>query len=152
MLQPGDKAPDVSAVSTEGNMIRLYDYLGRNNVVLFFYPKDDTAGCTIEACEFRDARPRYDEANAVVLGISSDDQQAHQAFTSKYALNYPLLVDSDGKIAEAFGVPRSERGWPRRVTFLIDSDGTIQKVWSDFGDVTGHAGVVLEEAMALGRA
>lgn len=151
MLQPGDKAPDVSALSTEGNMIRLHDYFGRNSVVLYFYPKDDTTGCTIEACEFRDARPHYDEADAVVLGVSSDDQEAHQAFTSKYSLNFPLLVDSDGKIAEAFGVPRSDRGWPKRVTFLIDSDGTIRKVWNDFGDVTGHAGIVLDELKALGH-
>jgi peroxiredoxin Q/BCP len=132
-------------------MIRLHDYLGRNNVVLYFYPKDDTTGCTIQACEFRDAQPHYTDASAVVLGVSSDDQQSHQAFTTKYSLNFPLLVDNDGKIAEAFGVPRSDRGWAKRVTFLIDSDGTIQKVWGDIGDVTGHAGDVLEEIKALGH-
>jgi peroxiredoxin Q/BCP len=152
MLQPGDKAPDVSALSTDGNTIRLYDYLGRNNVVLFFYPKDDTGGCTLQACEFRDSRVQYDEANTVVLGISADDQASHQAFTAKNSLNFPLLVDSDGKICEAFGVPRDSRGWPKRVTFLIDTDGVIQKVWGEIRDVTGHASEVLAEIDALGHA
>ena len=151
MLQPGDKAPDVSALSTDGNMIRLYDYFGRNNVVLYFYPKDDTSGCTKQACEFRDSREQYDVANSVVLGISSDDQESHQAFSSKFSLNFPLLVDSDGKIAEAFGVPRSDRGWPKRVTFLIDTEGIIRQVWNEIGDVTGHAGIVLQEIEALGH-
>src|SRR5687768_5318471 len=104
MLQPGDKAPDVSALSTDGSLIRLHDYLGRNNVVLYFYPEDDTAGCTKQACDFRDNRPMYDSSNTVVLGVSGDDQQSHQAFTSKYDLNFPLLVDTDGKLSEAFGV------------------------------------------------
>lgn len=148
MLQSGDKAPDFTAVTANGNTISLHDYLGRNNVVLFFYPKDDTSGCTREVCEFRDAQPNFADADAVVLGVSTDDQSSHAAFSSKYSLNFPLLVDSDEKICEAYGVGR-RNGEAHRVTFLIDIDGVIRHVWEKVS-VDGHAADVYEQIAALG--
>jgi len=149
MLQPGTPAPDFTATTTTGATISLHDYQGRNNVVLYFYPEDDTSGCTVEACEFRDARTDYDTTDAVVLGVSGDDQAAHQAFTDKYMLNFPLLVDSDGTICDVYGVPRNGT-YPARVTFLIDTDGIIRKVWESVKP-RGHAAEVLEEIKALGQ-
>lgn len=150
MLKQGDTAPDFTAVTTAGNTLSLHDYLGRNNVVLYFYPEDDTPGCTKEACEFRDARMSYDSSDTVVLGVSMDDQDAHQAFTDKYSLNFPLLVDTDGKICEAYDVPRHEGRYPKRVTYLIDTDGKIARVWESVVP-TGHAAEVLEAVQALGH-
>jgi peroxiredoxin Q/BCP len=141
MLTEGTKAPDISAVTTNGNTISLSDYMGRNNVVLFFYPEDDTSGCTYEACSFRDAKGDYDATDTVILGISTDDQASHQAFTSKYDLNYPLLVDTDRTICKAFDVPCDP--WAKRVTYLIDTDGMIAKVWEKV-DVRVHTAEVLE--------
>lgn len=147
MLQPGDKAPDFTATTTTGATISLHDYSGRNNVVLYFYPKDDTPGCTIEACEFRDARADYDASDVVVFGVSTDDQESHQQFTDKYSLNFPLLVDADGAICDLYGVPR--RGeFASRVTFLIDTDGVIREAWEQV-DPRGHASHVLDAVKAL---
>lgn len=141
MLQPGDKAPDFTATSTTGERISLHDYAGKNSVVLYFYPKDDTPGCTHQACEFRDARSEYEAAGAVVLGVSTDDQSSHEAFTSKYSLNFPLLVDSDGTICDLYGVPRNG-AFAARITFLIDREGIVRKVWENV-NVVGHAADVL---------
>jgi peroxiredoxin Q/BCP len=140
MLKAGDKAPDFSATTTDGNVISLHDYFGRNNVVLYFYPEDDTSGCTIEACEFRDARVDYDSANTVVFGVSNDDQASHQAFTRKFDLNFPLLVDTSGEICDAYDVPH--QNGPKRVTYLINTDGIIEKVWEQV-NARGHAAEVL---------
>ena len=142
MLQPGDKAPDFTATSTTGEEISLHDYAGSKSVVLYFYPKDDTPGCTHQACEFRDARSDYDAADAVVLGVSTDDQASHEAFTSKYSLNFPLLVDSDGTICDLYGVTRNG-DFAARITFLIAPDGTVEKVWEKV-NVVGHAADVLD--------
>jgi peroxiredoxin Q/BCP len=147
MLQPGDEAPDFTATATDGNVIALHDYFGRTNVVLYFYPEDDTSGCTREACEFRDAKASFDVTDAVILGVSGDDQGTHKAFTDKYALNFPLLVDSDGAICDLYGVPRHER-YPARVTFLIDTDGIIRHVWEKVNP-TGHAAEVHEKLAEL---
>lgn len=149
MLQPGDIAPDFTATTTTGATISLHDYHARNNVVLYFYPKDDTPGCTTEACEFRDAKPRYDESGAVVLGVSTDDQASHQAFTDRYGLNFPLIVDSDGEICDLYGVPRHGSA-ASRVTFLIDTSGVIRRVWEQVRP-QGHAADVLREMKSLGH-
>lgn len=115
-------------------------------MVLFFYPEDDTPGCTREACGFRDAKPEYDAADTVIFGISLDDQTAHQAFTQKYSLNFPLLVDTDGAICNAYDVPINNR-WPKRTTYLINKQGIISKVWEQV-HVAVHAAEVLEEILA----
>ncbi len=141
MLQPGTPAPDFTATTTGGTTVSLHDYTGRK-VVLFFYPQDDTPGCTREACGFRDSKEDFDAANAVVFGVSMDDDASHQAFTRKYNLNFPLIVDADGAICEAYGVSRKGT-WAKRVTFLIDEKGTIEKTWDEV-DPTDHAAEVLD--------
>src|ERR1017187_6682709 len=125
-LKPGDNAPSFTAESTDGSQISLSHYRGKSNVVLYFYPEDMTGGCTVEARKFRDDKSKYDEANTVILGVSLDDRAKHEAFTKKENLNFPLLVDSDATICNAYGVPIDwDRRHPHRWTFLIDSAGKI---------------------------
>ncbi|MBC7930999.1 MAG: thioredoxin-dependent thiol peroxidase [Rubrivivax sp.] len=147
MLKEGDTAPDFSTRDTDGNPVRLSDLRGQK-VVLYFYPKDDTPGCTIEACAFRDAHSVYEERGIKVLGISLDDGSSHQAFTSKYNLPFTLLSDTDHSVSDAYGV-YGEQTWGdkkfmgvARKTFLIDEDGRIKKVF-DKVNVEAHADDVL---------
>ncbi|MBL7988778.1 MAG: peroxiredoxin [Chlorobi bacterium] len=146
MLPEGIPAPDFTATTTDGTVVTLSSFHGLKNVVLFFYPEDDTPGCTREACGFRDAKPEYDASDTAIFGISLDDQTAHQAFTHKYNLNFPLLVDTDGAICAAYQVPINNR-WPKRVTYLINKQGAISKVWEQV-HVAAHAVEVLEEILA----
>lgn len=146
-LKPGDLAPGFSAVATDGRTIRLDQYAGQN-VVLYFYPRDDTPGCTKEACSFRDTHSRFAAKNAVILGVSTDGLKAHEKFAAKYQLPFPLLVDEDRAIVTAYGVwgektfmGRKHQG-THRVTFLIGPDGRIRKIWPKV-KVEGHADEVL---------
>ncbi|MCE7933878.1 MAG: peroxiredoxin [Chlorobi bacterium CHB2] len=145
MTPEGVPAPDFTATTTDGTVVTLSHFQGSNNVVLFFYPEDDTPGCTREACGFRDAKPEYDAADTVIFGVSLDDQASHQAFTEKFSLNFPLLVDSGGEICAAYGVPVNNR-WPKRVTFLVNKEGIISKVWEQV-HVAAHATEVLQELL-----
>lgn len=134
MIEEGDRAPSFDLAADDGSRVRLDDLRGRR-VVLYFYPKDDTSGCTVEACEFRDALPRIDAADAVVLGISPDSVSSHVKFKSKYDLNFPLLADEDHAVAEAYDVWKEKSMYGRtywgveRSTFLIDEGGRVGKVW-----------------------
>lgn len=133
-LKEGDPAPDFSVTANGGGKISLADYKGRN-VILYFYPKDDTPGCTKEACGFRDLHSELTKRGAVVLGVSTDSVKSHDKFVEKFKLPFALLADEDKKIVEAYGV----WGWKNflgrkyegtnRVTFLIGEDGRIKKVW-----------------------
>ena len=149
----GQKAPDFTALDDRGEKIKLSDYKGRN-VVLFFYPKDDTSGCTKEACSFRDALPRFDGLNAVVLGISPDSVKSHQKFKEKFQLPYPLVVDEDHAIAERYGVWGEKSMYGRkylgilRTTFVIDKSGKIAKVFEKVKP-EDHAAEVAEAVAAL---
>ncbi len=136
LLGIGDDAPAIDAVAHNGQKVTLAQFKGKP-VVVYFYPKDDTPGCTVEAKGIRDEWPELRKAGAVVLGVSSDDNVSHRAFASKYDLPFLLVPDTDHKIAGAFGVPVNN-GHAKRVTFLIDKGGKIAKV---FPDVTpdGHA-------------
>jgi peroxiredoxin Q/BCP len=127
-LQPGRPAPDFDASITSGETIRLSNYRGRK-VILYFYPKDDTPGCTVEACGLRDHYERIRELGAEVLGVSVDGAESHRRFTEKFNIPFPLVADADAKIAEAYGVYNAERKMARRVTFLIDEKGNIQRVF-----------------------
>ncbi len=147
-LKAGAVAPDFTAKTTDDSTIRLKQYAGRNIVVLYFYPEDDTPGCTKEACNFRDNMETLTGKGIVVLGVSMDDAASHRAFTSKYHLNFPLLIDAGERIAGAYGVPVTN-GRARRITFLIGKDGVIRKVYTAV-DVTKHALDVLEDAKSLG--
>jgi peroxiredoxin Q/BCP len=133
-LKVGDKAPSFTAATSGGGKISLADYLGQN-VVLYFYPRDDTPGCTKEACAFRDHFAEFKKRGAVVLGVSTDPVKAHDKFAAKFKLPFLLLADDDKKIVEAYGVwgeksfmGRKYQG-THRVTFLIGPDGKIKNLW-----------------------
>lgn len=134
MVEVGDLAPDFSLPSDSGDVVRLSDLRGRK-VVLYFYPKDDTSGCTREACGFRDALPEIEERNAVVLGVSPDSVRSHERFRDKYDLNFPLLADEDHEVAAAYGAWGKKKLYGReyegvlRSTFLIGEDGRVEKAY-----------------------
>lgn len=152
MIDHGDRVPDLELPSDDGERVRLSDFEGRK-VVLYFYPKDDTSGCTVEACEFRDANATISERNAVVLGVSPDGVKSHEKFKAKYDLNFPLLADEDHALAEAFGVWKEKSMYGRkymgieRSTFLIDETGKVQKVWRKV-KARGHADAVSDALTA----
>lgn len=139
ILNEGDLAPDFSAANAKGKEMQLSALKGKN-VVLYFYPKDDTPGCTIEAKEFTEAAAQFANAGALVLGVSYDDAVCHQAFIDKYALNIELICDTSRKIAEAYGCAGEK--YPNRDTFLINKDGKIAKIWRAVKP-QGHAAAVL---------
>ena len=133
-LQEGDKAPDFAAATTGGGKVVLSDFKGKN-VILYFYPKDDTPGCTKEACAFRDEFAAFKRKGAVVLGVSVDSVKSHAKFAEKFTLPFTLVSDEDKKIVQAYGVWGEKSFMGRkylgthRVTFLIGPDGRIQKIW-----------------------
>jgi thioredoxin-dependent peroxiredoxin len=138
-LAVGTDAPAFTAKDTNGNTVSLSDFAGKT-VVLYFYPKDDTPGCTKQACSFRDAQPDYKGKDVVVLGVSADDEASHQAFTAKYNLNFPLLADTDKSLIAAYDVDGG--GYAKRVTYVIDSNGKIIHVDGSVNTAT-HASDVL---------
>jgi len=148
MLKPGSKAPAFDLPSDAGQSVKLADLEGRK-VVLYFYPKDDTTGCTVEACEFRDRWADVKQTGAVVLGVSPDGVRSHEKFKAKFKLPFPLLADEDHRVAEQYGVwgEKSMYGRKyfgiRRTTFLIDETGRIAKVFEKVKP-KGHAQEVLE--------
>ena len=147
MLKEGDKAPDFTAKDQNGTTVSLKDLKGQR-VALYFYPKDDTPGCTKEACSFRDADDIYRSKGIKVFGVSVDDEASHQKFISKFQLPFDLLADTDHKIVEAYGVWGEKSMYGRkymgtmRKTFLIDEQGKIAKIF-DKVDVANHADEVL---------
>ena len=147
-LEPGDKAPSFSLTSDSGKKIKLSQFKGQV-VVLYFYPKDDTPGCTKEACAFRDAQSKLAQSSAVVLGVSPDSHESHVKFRDKFQLNFPLLADPDHAVAEAYGAWREKNMYGKksmgiqRSTYLIDAAGKIAKVWKKV-NVEGHDASVLE--------
>jgi len=148
MLKEGDKAPDFTSTDQDGNTVSLKDLKGQR-VALYFYPKDDTPGCTKEACSFRDADDVYSKKGIKVFGVSTDNEKSHQKFISKFQLPFDLLADTDKNIVEAYGVWGEKSMYGKkymgtmRKTFLIDGDGKIVKIF-DKVDVANHADEVLE--------
>jgi len=149
----GDKAPAFTVAGDGGGTIGLKDFKGRT-VVLYFYPKDDTPGCTKEACAFRDLMPDFSGIDAAVIGVSKDSVKRHDNFKAKYALPFALASDEDGKLCEAYGTWVKKKLYGReymgidRATFLIDGKGVIRKIWRKV-KVAGHAEEVLAAAQAL---
>jgi thioredoxin-dependent peroxiredoxin len=148
MLKEGDAAPDFQTRDEKGNPVKLSDFRGQK-VALYFYPKDDTPGCTKEACSFRDNYSTVEESGIKVLGVSLDDEASHQAFISKFNLPFTLLSDTDHSVSDAYGV-YGEQTWGdkkfmgvARKTFLIDEEGKIKKVF-DKVNVEAHADEVIE--------
>jgi len=151
-LKAGDPAPDFEGVTTGGERVSLKGYRGRK-LVMYFYPKDDTPGCTKQACSLRDHDREIAAKGAAILGVSTQDEESHKAFTKKFNLNFPLLADVDGTVGRAYGVLggpgiisklKSAAGFADRVTFVIDEKGRIAHV-IDRPDVARHA----EEVLAL---
>lgn len=143
-LKEGDIAPDFELNSHQDKPFSLYGILNNNWVVLFFYPKDDTPGCTAQACSFRNTYQEFNALGAEVLGISGDSAQSHQRFAQKQQLPYPLLSDPQGKVAKAFGVKKALGILPGRVTFVIAPDRTIRLAYSSQLQAESHQEKALE--------
>ncbi len=126
----GSKAPDFTLPSQSGEMVSLKGFLGKKPVVLFFYPKDDTPGCTKEACAFRDYHEEFRKLNTEVIGISSDSVESHRSFAKKHELPFTLLSDEGGKVRRLYGVPNTLGLFPGRVTYIIDREGIVRHVFS----------------------
>jgi thioredoxin-dependent peroxiredoxin len=129
-INVGDAAPDVTLPSQTGEDVSLGQFRGRNVVVLYFYPKNETTVCTKEACSFRDAYQDFVQAGAVVIGVSGDSAESHQAFAAHHRLPFILLSDASGRLREAFGVPKTLGILPGRVTYVIDKQGIVRHVFS----------------------
>ena len=147
-------APEFTLPTTGGQSISLDDYKGKQAVVLYFYPKDDTPGCTKEACAFRDLGSQFADAGAVILGVSPDPVESHARFAGKFSLNFPLLADADATVAKAYGAwgEKTNYGktsmWIIRSTFVIDRQGIVRKVFPQV-KVDQHADEVLEIVRSL---
>lgn len=147
-LKEGNKAPEFSLPSTDGKEISLADYKGKKNVVLYFYPKDNTPGCTQESCDFRDFSGKFAKKDAVVLGLSADSLKSHDNFKSKFSLPFPLLSDENKEVIKKYGVWKEKSMYGKkymgieRTTVVINKEGKIAKIYPKV-KVTGHAEEVL---------
>jgi peroxiredoxin Q/BCP len=154
-LEAGDRAPNFSLKDQDGKTHKLADYKGRT-VVLYFYPRDNTPGCTAEACSFRDEHEAIQRAGAVVLGVSTDSAEAHRKFQQQHSLPFPLLVDADAKVASAYGSWGEKTLYGRksigmtRSTFIIGPDGKLARVWKR-AKAADHGAVVLKALGELSR-
>lgn len=153
----GLQAPDFSLKNEKGETVSLKDFAGKKYVVLYFYPKDSTPGCTTEACDFRDAHKSFEELNAVILGVSPDDESMHTKFIEKHGLPFSLLIDDQHEAAEAYGVWKLKKNFGKeymgieRSTFLIDPTGTVVKEWRKV-KVDGHVEDALNTLKELTKA
>lgn len=146
MLPTGIQAPNFKLLDHEGNPHKLSDYAD-SWVLLYFYPKDDTPGCTKEACMLRDSALEYEEANIIVVGISSDDEMSHEKFISKYHLPFTLLSDPDKKVIDMYGA-KNNLGMTKRISYLIGPEGMIEKAYANVTPEI-HADEVLEDVKTL---
>jgi thioredoxin-dependent peroxiredoxin len=143
-IEIGSKAPEFSLPDQSGKRVNLSDYLGKSNLVVYFYPKDESYGCTKEACSFRDNFEVFKQAGAVVIGISSDDIASHQAFAANHKLPFILLSDRDKTVAERYGVGKSLGVLPGRVTFVIDRQGIVRMMFSSQLNFEKHISEAIE--------
>ena len=148
-IQAGDKAPDFTLPAQSGEPVRLKDRLGERVVVLYFYPRDDTRGCTAEACAFRDSHEVFAEAGAEVIGISSDSVDRHAAFAGRHELPFTLLSDQGGRVRKLYGVPAVLGLLPGRVTYVIDREGTVRHVLNSMTNISQHVSDALDEVRKL---
>jgi peroxiredoxin Q/BCP len=146
-VKVGDQAPDFEGPTSDGSRLGLKDFVGKKNVVLYFYPKDDTPGCTKEACSFRDNLESVRNLGAEIIGISTDSVQSHSKFADKYTLPFPLISDQEKRIAKAYGVLRDIGLSANRVTFIIDTKGKVVKIFPkvDVGKHTEEVVAALKE-------
>ncbi len=138
-VKVGDIAPDFTLPSQTGTPVSLKDFRGKKAVVLYFYPKDDTPGCTAESCAFRDSYQTFTDAGAEVIGVSGDSPESHQKFAKKYNLPFTLLSDTGNQLRKAYGVPAAAFGLlPGRVTYVIDKDGVIRHIFNSMMNFQAH--------------
>lgn len=142
-LQVGDRTPDFTLPSATGENVSIKDFLGKKAVVVYFYPKDDTPGCTAESCAFRDSYEVFKEAGAEIIGISGDSVESHQQFASKHKLPFILLSDRGDKVRKLFDVPSTLFILPGRVTYVIDKEGIVRHIFNSMLDFKAH----VEEAL-----
>ena len=140
MIDVGEMAPDFTLASDENRSVTLSEFRGRK-VVLYFYPKDDTPGCTVQACDFRDSLPRFEGVQVTILGISPDSVESHRAFREKFKLNFPLLADAGADVAMRYAVWKDQG--LERSTFLISEEGVVEKLWRKV-DPAGHTEMLAE--------
>jgi len=149
MIQSGEHAPDFELLSDAGQKVKLSQFAGQKCVVLYFYPKDHTPGCTVEACRFRDSHDAFAEAGAEVIGISSDSVESHAKFVSKHHLPMTLVSDPGGQVRARYGVKSTLGILPGRVTFVIDKDGVVRHAFSSQLRVGRHVEEALEVVKKL---
>ena len=148
-IHVGDQAPDFTLPSQSGEPVRLHDRFGDRVVVLYFYPKDDTPGCTAEACAFRDSHEVFTGAGAEVIGVSSDSVGRHAAFAGRHNLPFTLLSDQGGHVRKGYGVPAVLGVLPGRVTYVIDREGTVRHVFNSMTHISKHINDALEVVWQL---
>ena len=145
----GDTAPDFTLTSQTGTSVSLKNFRGKKNVIVYFYPKDDTPGCTAEACAFRDSYEVFKDAGAEVIGISDDSQQSHEKFATKYQLPFTLLSDMGNKVRQLYGVPPTLWIMPGRVTYVIDKQGVVKHIFDSMLDFKAHISEALKTLEAI---
>lgn len=148
-IRVGDEAPDFVLPDRTGKMVRLSEFRGHKAVVLYFYPKDDTPGCTKESCAFRDGYQDFQDAGAEVIGVSSDSAESHGKFAAKHRLPFTLLADQGGQVRTRYGVPATLGLLPGRVTFVIDRSGVVRHVFNSQFQATQHVSEALEALRRL---
>jgi peroxiredoxin Q/BCP len=148
-VKVGETAPDFTLTSQSGSSLSLKDFRGKKSVVLYFYPKDDTPGCTAEACAFRDSYEVFSDAGAEVIGISEDSQQSHQQFATKYNLPFTLLSDAGNKVRQLYGVPATLWVLPGRVTYVIDQQGVVKHIFDSMLNFKAHVDEALKTLQAI---
>jgi peroxiredoxin Q/BCP len=149
-VKVGSVAPDFTLPSQSGEMVNLRDFLGQKPVVLFFYPKDDTPGCTKQACGFRDDFDEFRKLDAEIIGISSDSVESHEHFAKKYNLPFTLLSDEGGKVRKLYSVPNTFGLFPGRVTYVIDEEGMVRHVFSSQVEAGRHVEEAVEVLKSIG--
>lgn len=148
-IRVGNRAPDFSLPTQTGKIFRLSNYLGKKAVVLYFYPKDDSPGCTAESCAFRDSHAIFEELDAEIVGISADSAESHLQFAKKYDLPFILLSDTNDRVRKLYGVPSSFFILPGRVTYVIDKGGIIRRIFDSQVDFKSHVKEALKTLQAV---
>jgi peroxiredoxin Q/BCP len=148
-VKVGDRAPDFSLLSQSGEKVSLQDFRGKKSVVVYFYPKDDTPGCTAESCAFRDSHEVFQEVGAEVIGISADSPDSHRRFAAKYNLPFTLLSDTDNALRKLFGVPSTLFVLPGRVTYVIDKQGIVRHIFDSQFEFKLHVEEALKTLRSL---
>jgi peroxiredoxin Q/BCP len=148
-VRVGDQAPNFTLPAQSGNMVSLNDFIGKKVIVLYFYPKDDTPGCTMEACTFRDSYEAFTDAGAEVIGVSSDSEESHRQFVAKYRLPFILVSDRSGAVRKLYGVPATFGLLPGRVTYVIDKQGIVRHIFSSQFAPERHIAEAIKTLQAL---